>query len=190
MYIRQLSRFVTLLALSVWYSGIGIAQTIPRLGVCEALQKLEVLSGKIVAVQGGLQLGRHDFALGETHCDITPETDGVKWPNAVSLVFSASVSSNSSDADPRSVEFALGLSRLAVNTYVLGSPPIPPPVQISATFIGRLHTRSGYRPLRTPAGLSGTGFGFMGFYPAELEVIAVRDLVISGLPAKGTSNQR
>jgi hypothetical protein len=159
------------------------AQGIVKIKLCDVFGNLEALSGKLVAIHAEVSFGRHAHALVDRNCKVRVETPGHRWPNALYLGGkpSAEAISQSKDiSDSLSVEFLYRLLGQIHDIYVLHDPIMAPPFEISGTFVGELHTRSAdYWAAHGPL-----GFGDQNFYPAELSLIAVKDLVVSGLPSK------
>ncbi|HYR83929.1 MAG TPA: hypothetical protein VE422_07605 [Terriglobia bacterium] len=81
--VRNLALVSSLLAAA--FVGRANAQEMQTLTVCEVMEKLDALSGKLVAVRGEYYFGREVAAVGDRSCKITFEVQGRKWPNAIWL---------------------------------------------------------------------------------------------------------
>jgi hypothetical protein len=169
------------LMLILMFADITQAQETPTVSVCDVMQNLEKLSGNLINVRGEVYFSREILALGQRTCTSVYETDGRKWGNALSLVFSSRAATNplSKTVDRRPLEFLDTVIRTLTNLYWRTDPLVEPPYQIFATFEGVLQTRSPeYRALHGPL-----GFGHLGMYPAQLEVTNVKDVTINPRPA-------
>jgi hypothetical protein len=128
-----------------------------------------------------LSIGRHGLSIVEPTCLGTFVRGGYNWPMAIHFLGAASAAGTSKYADfrdSRSVDFLGKLAGHLINAYLLSDPIVPPPFRISGTFIGLLVTRS----LPELASNGPAGFGDQGIYPSQLQVIAVRNLLVSSLP--------
>jgi hypothetical protein len=179
---NRLAAFV-LLAFVLANGKPAQAQDIVKLSLCDVFGSLEASSGKLVAIHAEVSIGRHAHALIDRNCKVRVETPGHRWPTALYLGGkpSAEAISQAQDiSDSRSVEFFYALANLMINHYVLQEPIMAPPFEISGTFVGELHTHTqDYWASHGPR-----GFGDQNFYPAELSLIAVKELVITELPSK------
>jgi hypothetical protein len=160
------------------------AQTIEQqepqaMSVCDVMGRLWALSEKPIAVRGNYDFGREYVAVSDRNCAVVFETQGHKWPNAIHLRMSTRPTRSETPigrVDSRMEDFLYGAINLIRELY----PGADHPFTVSATFLGVLHTRTpDYFATHGPA-----GFGHMNFYPAEIEVLGIKDVVISSLPAE------
>lgn len=142
--------------------------------VCDLFKDIASSSGKLIAVRGEVYISDEILAVGSRSCSNTISSDGHKWPTAIWLDPATVTDRGFNSTYSRSVEFMRGLTMLIVNTYQSGAQVMPPPVRIVATFIGTLRTTCPRC----------TGRGHLGYYPAEMVYIAVRDIEMTGLPPK------
>jgi hypothetical protein len=179
-----LSSSLVALMLGVLETGVGATQFPATISVCDLLRDLETNSGRLIALRGQLRIGFERFTIGEDGCEASIVTLGHKWP---SEIWAGGPTSDDARhnylqyADQTSVEFLNELSALFIRLYWSRDPVVEPPFQVSATLVGVLRTK----PLVT-RGLDGRpvadgGFGHLNEFPAEIDIIAVRDVSIVGL---------
>jgi hypothetical protein len=153
-------------------------QQTPTVGVCDVMQNLESYSGKIITVRGEVYFSREVSALGDRQCTFSFEAAGRKWPNAFWLAGSKP-GNDTSVADHRQEEFLSAVLSSLMELYWRAAPITEPPYAVSAVFTGVLTTNKEYWASHVPA-----GFGHLGAYPAQLDVIAVKDVSVTPKPAK------
>lgn len=161
----------------------GNAQTqTTALSVCDVFNDLGRFSSKVITVHGELSITRHDVAIFSGACRGTVKAGGHEWPIGIHLGRGPTQSMD--EDNRRSVEFLNGLLGLLINTYVLPDPITVPPFNISATFAGTLQSRT----IDDLAAHGPAGFGDQGFFLAEIEAVAVRDLTVTGECVRARSN--
>ena len=180
---------LSILALLFAFAEVAKAQEPPTLSVCDVFKDLQSWSGKQIAVRGELDFSIEIYAVSQRNCPVAFETEGIKWATAITLGI-RTPESDIPEADLRSLRFLRNLTGLLMKTYLEGRPSMVPPFQISGTFIGTLRTRDSYAgAMQGSDGLAMiTGFGHMGRFPARLEIIAVRDVMITGLQTKPSAD--
>jgi hypothetical protein len=142
------------------------------------MKDLEAWSGKLVAIQGKVGLQEEGIAAvsTEVRCPVVPVTDGERWPASIDLVNGPLSESNAGSGrlgDPRSVRVLKSIVAAILREYSPYSPP-QEPFKITATFVGTLRTAK-------LDSIGGSGFGFGAMMPAQLDYIAVRDIVVTQL---------
>jgi hypothetical protein len=177
------------LMLGVLETGVSATQFPATISVCDLLRDLETNSGHLIALQGQLHIGFERFTIGQEGCEASIVTLGHKWPSEIwagGPTSDAARHDYSQYADQTSVEFLDELSALFMRLYWSRDPVVEPPFQISAMLVGVLRTKS-----LVTRGLEGHpvaagGFGHLNEFPAEIDVIAVRDVTIVGLSQTNT----
>jgi hypothetical protein len=153
------------------------------MSVCEVVESLDALSGTLIAVRGEYYFSRETSAVGQATCPTILQLQGRKWPNAISLAASQPKPNLRQTSYTQLREFLARATRLLTDLYGTGRNANLRP-QVTLTVVGVLHTRTPeYFAAHGPL-----GFGHLNAYPAELEVLGVRDVTISAVPASG--NQR
>jgi hypothetical protein len=154
------------------------AQGLAALSVCKVLEDMDALSGKLIAVSGTLNISRHGASILDPSCPGTFQRGGHSWPVAVDFRASYSAAAippeHAGSADARSVQFVRALAGHVISVYFLSYPPSQPPFRIAATFVGVLHTRT----IEEIESHGPAGFGAGQGLPAQLQIIAVRDLAL------------
>ena len=151
--------YLRIFALTVVHSAcIAYAQqpdTNP-MSVCDVIRDRNSLDGKVVQIRGIVERSQKLFViLPPAPCaDIsdTPQTVRAVWVN-----LPASFANS-----PRRQADKSSLERLY---HSLTSPQY----RTTATLQGRISSARDYMVLRAGSGLAGTGFGYLGLYPVELE---------------------
>ena len=162
--ITVLLRVTVLLPIS-----LAFGQDLETLGVCEALQQLDSLNGKVVAIRGerfANDHGRWLLAPGR-RCPSELRTGEHVWPNSIYL----------SEAEAKKLDFN---SLAAAEVWIEGqtSDPRGEKYSIVITYIGRLQTRQ-LLVARQPDGtLIGNGYGAGAGSPAKLTYHAARGAVV------------
>ena len=166
------------------FAPLARAEDPPTLEVCDVFDRLSELSGKMIAVRGRVQNGIQPLDLGE--CAAVPISEtGRRWPSAIYLRAPAATPATGVSAhDALSVEFVTYLRKTLREVYCdvgprdeqRGNPCAQPPFEIVATFVGVLRVA---KDMSRFPGAPGSGVGYEGNSAAELEPIAVRDLVMT-----------
>jgi hypothetical protein len=172
---------IAILGVSISLHSISIparTQTVDSqtvtLGVCDVMRNLESYSGKTITVRGEVYFGLEITAIGDRQCSASFATSGRKWPNALWISGFPAANDDSIDRRPQQLLFTV-LSRLTA-LYMRQRPITEPPHEVSAVFTGIMTALN-----KTSRG---GGFGHLGAYPAELNVITVRDVTVMPKPAK------
>jgi len=151
------------------------ARELPVVDVCDALQRADTLSNKLIALRGELFIGREVSAVGQKEC-VPLEKEGRRWPSAVWLKYSTVTSQEVSGLDRSLDELFKSITELLMDKYVRRFAPIP--FEVSVTLVGVLHMRTPeYIAVHGPA-----GFGHLGSYPAEIEVFGVKEVRLATVP--------
>ena len=190
-YLRFSSTWISILLLIV-ILGTGCGRRTPALTVCDVLNDLSSYSDKLIDVSGDIYIGFEVFAVGQQDCEPGLVTLGHKWPSAIHAgvpTLQATWDAYPEEADRRSVEFMSALSNAFIRTYWTKDPIEEQPFKVSATLVGVLRTRELIRTDSNGRSVVEGGFGHLNTYPAELEVIAVRDIVLKQIPAPSVTEK-
>lgn len=149
------------LVLAVWVAGGCAAQTEepPRrvYSVCEVMERLGELRGRVVAVRARLISSDEGAWLIGDECAKPLVTNGYTWRNPASIHYVIHSSDYEISAED---DFVLHV----------GGP------SVEATFLGRLESREHYEIVNASNGrMMPYGYGHLSASPAELDVWAIRD---------------
>lgn len=167
------------------FAGVGRAQETLKLAVCDVMRDLDTWDGKIISVYGEVLWGPDVSLATEVRCPVGPETNGLRWPSNIALLFWPDPVNpsdiSSAPADIRSVQVLRRIIQLAEGTYPGAEwDAFKPPVRITASLVGRLH--KGHLTRLDQTRSWGSGFGHQGVYPAMLEGIAVTEIAVTWTP--------
>jgi len=158
--------------LLVWFAATAANPSLLRseepetLTVCEVIQNLESLDGKMVAIRGELYSGDHEAVLLPTKtCPKERRRDGIIWHPRIHLLF------------PVKEDQALESIRRRVMA-TMGDEPYWK-FRVVATYIGRLSTKWDEVYSMPDGSLRGGGFGFLEASPTELWIVTGKDVEVS-----------
>jgi hypothetical protein len=166
------SIFVTaLMALS--FSVRAFASETEVIGVCELAQKLKAFRDKTVAVRGEFFTGQHGATVGRERCPSPSPFKEFGSGFAINLAFPEEDPSLGRELDRDSLKRLEEVKRQLQRNRS--------DVSVTATFVGVLQVRSGFKLKKLPSGgYSGNGFGHLGTYPAQIVMSRIENITAAG----------
>ena len=148
-------------------------ETLP---ICDVLKDPSRYNGKQIAVRG-YESGSDEGVYLKGDCAVALETDGIKWPNLIWLVYPGS------SFALHTVDFTL--DKRSLDTAAAKVKAYKGPVRVWLTYVGLLETREPFslQVYRDKAGVKRpAGFGNGAAAPAQFVIKTVQDVVVEKLP--------
>jgi hypothetical protein len=148
--------------------GATPVASVAVIDVCEALQRIDVLNGSVVAVRGFYRFAMELGGLYGRNCPKKLVLDGVERAQAFDLEFGPTVADK---------DLAAVVNRLIREKNSREA--------IQVTVVGTIHARRTDSPDingRKANGQKARMFGHLGVYPAQIAVQSIRDISVLDLP--------
>ena len=172
---RARSRFLIICSLPLLVLTAQSNQS--AIHICDLAQNLGSYDGRIVAVRGTYFAGPHGSTVAAEKCQ--KRTPFRKIGSGIAISLDTNITEGYTVPGPNGQAYEVDRNALDEFWRIAYSDG-----ETTATFVGVLSVKRGFklralRPSRWEPhpGYEGNGYGQMGFYPAELSVITIRDAI-------------
>lgn len=149
----------------------------PVFSICEVLENLPALNGKLISVRGEWIVGEEQNLLRGENCGARLAMSGVAWPSAIWLEPNRLI--------PDRPDVYRRRRSPAAGSAITGGGRLAPTTKVFATFHGRIETREHFEVvIRGDGKRVGYGFGHLNAFPAVLRYDAVTNVQIIKRPRR------